>query len=254
MLSIEIISALEDNYCYIIYEKNSNLVGVIDPSEFEKIDKLILKKYKKLDFILNTHHHFDHVGGNIKLKEKYSSKIVGSEIDRDRIPGIDFCVKENDSFKFGEVSFKVIFIPGHTKGHIAFYSEAEKIVFTGDTLFSMGCGRIFEGSFSEMFNSLNKLKKLPKDTQIYCGHEYTKSNFKFCKTYEPENKFLLKKKELINDKLNKGLPTIPVTLEEELKTNIFLRCDSLGLKDKLKMNSSSEEEVFKKLRILKDKF
>ena len=254
MLSIEIISALEDNYCYIIYEKNSNLVGVIDPSEFEKIDKLILKKYKKLDFILNTHHHFDHVGGNIELKKKYNSKIVGSKIDKDRIPEIDILLDDGENFKFGNINFISIHVPGHTKGHIAFYSESNKVIFTGDTLFSLGCGKVFEGTYKQMFDSLNKIKNLPRDTKIYCGHEYTRKNFDFCLKYEKNNELLKKKLNWINDRIDKKLPTIPISLEDELNTNIFLRCSNITIKNELKMSDSIEEQIFKKLRNLKDEF
>ena len=145
----------------------------VDPSEFEACDKVI-NKYKKLDYILNTHHHADHVDGNILLKKKYNSKIIFFDGDQKRIPGIDILLKENQNYKIGNLLFKVIFIPGHTRGHIAFYFEKEKIIFTGDTLFSLGCGRVFEGTYIDMFNSLNKLKDLPPETKAYCGHEYTK--------------------------------------------------------------------------------
>lgn len=254
MLEVSIIKCLTDNYSYLIRDKKTNLVGVVDPSEFETVDIEINKNYKKLDFILNTHHHFDHVGGNQDLKKKYNSKIVSSKIDESRIPGIDIKVKEGDLFKFGNTNFEIIFIPGHTRGHIAFYSMLEKIIFTGDTLFSLGCGRIFEGTYEQMFESLNKIKNLPQSTKIYCGHEYTKKNLEFCMKYENNNKFLLKKLNWINSQLNKNKPTIPVSLDEELKTNIFLRCNELSLKNALGMNKASDEAVFKKLRDLKDQF
>ena len=147
MLNIEIVSCLNDNFSYIIHEDNTGIVGVIDPSEFYPIDELISKKYKKIDFILNTHHHYDHVCGIKKIKEKYKSKVVGSKIDKNRIPEIDILLSDNDSFKFGTLIFKIMFAPGHTSGHICFYCEEEKIIFTGDTLFSLGCGRIFEGLY-----------------------------------------------------------------------------------------------------------
>lgn len=254
MLNINIIPCLNDNYSYIIQDKYTNTVGVIDPSEFHPIDKFLEKKYKKLDFILNTHHHFDHVGGNEELKKKYNSKVVGSKIDKNRIPGIDILVNEESSFAFGKIIFNIIFTPGHTKGHINFYSKDEDVIFTGDTLFSLGCGKVFEGTYKQMFDSLNKIKKLPKKTKIFCGHEYTKKNFDFCLRNEKNNNFHEKKLIWINSKLDKGLPTIPVTLEEELKTNIFLRCDNSAIKDNLKMSSSSDELVFEKLRNLKDDF
>ena len=254
MLKISIINCLTDNYSYLIKDEETNLIGVVDPSEFEPVDTAINKNSKKLDFILNTHHHFDHVGGNKKLKEKYNSKVVASKIDKSRIPGIDIKLNEGDFFKFGKTDFKIIFIPGHTKGHIAFYSKSEKIVFTGDTLFSLGCGRIFEGTHKQMFESLNKIKSLPTSTKIYCGHEYTKKNLEFCMKHENNNSFLPKKLNWINSQLDKKRPTIPISLEEELKTNIFLRCGELSLKNALGMNNASDEEVFKKLRDLKDQF
>ena len=254
MLEISTIKCLTDNYSYLIKDEETNLVGVIDPSEFAPVDRAISKSYKKLDFVLNTHHHFDHIGGNQKLKEKYNSKVVASKIDESRIPGIDIKLSEGDLFKFGKTDFKIIFIPGHTKGHIAFYSKSEKIVFTGDTLFSLGCGRIFEGTHKQMFESLNKIKNLPESTKIYCGHEYTKKNLQFCMKYENNNKFLIKKLDWINSQLTKKKPTIPISLEEELKTNIFLRCNKLSLKNALGMNSAPDEAIFKKLRDLKDQF
>ena len=170
---VEIIPCLRDNYSYLIHEKETGTVSIVDPSEFNACDKII-NKYKKLDFILNTHHHADHVGANLELKKKYNSKILGSNLDKNRIPGIDIMLKENQKHKIGNLEFEVIFIPGHTKGHIAFFFKKEKIAFTGDTLFSLGCGRVFEGTHQEMFNSLNKIKNLPFDTKIYCGHEYSK--------------------------------------------------------------------------------
>jgi len=254
MIEILIIKCLQDNYSYLLREKETNFVGVVDPSEFEAVNSMIEKTYKKLDFILNTHHHHDHIGGNGALKKKYNSKIIASKIDEDRIPDIDIKLSEGEFFKFGKTDFETIFIPGHTKGHIAFYSKTERIIFTGDTLFSLGCGRIFEGTYKQMFDSLNKIKSLPKDTKIYCGHEYTKKNLEFCMKYEEDNIFLLEKLKWVNSQLNKKRPTVPSRLEDEIKCNIFLRSDNPQLKNKLNMNSSSNEAVFKKLRDLKDQF
>ena len=250
---VEIIPCLSDNYSYLIYEKKSNTVSIVDPSEFKACDAVI-DKYKKLDFILNTHHHADHVGANLELKKKYNSKILGSNSDKNRIPGIDILLKENQKHKIGNLEFEVIFIPGHTKGHIAFFFSKEKVAFTGDTLFALGCGRIFEGTHEEMFISLNKIKKLPPDTKIYCGHEYTKSNLNFCLAYDPNNTFLKEREIDILKKLNSNQPTIPSTLSQEIKTNIFLRCNDPEIRYTLGLKDSSELEVFSKLRDLKDSF
>ena len=252
-MKIEIIPCLSDNYSYLIFEKKTNTVSIVDPSEFDACDKII-KKYKKLDFILNTHHHADHVDGNLTLKDKYNCKILGFDLDKDRIPGIDILLRDKQKQNIGNLEFEIIFIPGHTKGHIAFYFRKEKIVFTGDTLFSLGCGRIFEGTQKEMLNSLNKIKNLPPDTKIYCGHEYTKSNLNFCLTYDPNNTFLKEREIDVLKKLKSNQPTIPSTLGEEIRTNIFLRCNDPEIKSTLGLNDSSEVEVFSKLRDLKDTF
>ena len=254
MLEVNIILCLQDNYSYVIHDTNTGIVGVIDPSEFIPIDNFIKKKFNKIDFILNTHHHFDHTGGNLELKKKYSSEIIGSAEDEKRIPGIDIKLLNNDIFKFGNVNFDIILVPGHTHGHICFHSKKEKIIFTGDTLFSLGCGRVFEGTYLQMLDSLSRIKKLPQNTNIYCGHEYTKKNLEFCIKFEPDNVFLKNKKNWITSKLSKKEPTIPTTIKEELNTNIFLRCDIFAIKKILGMENSREVEIFKKLRDLKDSF
>ena len=217
-MNIEIIPCLNDNYSYLISDNQTNTVSIIDPSEFGPCDERIKNKYKKLDFILNTHHHFDHIGGNAELKDKYGSKVLGFEKDQKRIPEIDFLLKDGQEFKIGSLNFKTIFIPGHTSGHVAFYFEREKVIFTGDTLFSLGCGRVFEGTYQQMFNSLNKIKSLPGDTKIYCGHEYTKDNLKFCMKFNPNNNYLKDKKKIIEERIKEKKPTIPST-RKELKSN-----------------------------------
>ena len=252
-MKIEIIPCLSDNYSYLIFDKKSNIVSIVDPSEFNSCEKFI-SKYKRLDYILNTHHHADHVDGNLMLKKKYNSKILGFEKDKNRIPGIDIFLKDQQKYSIGNFEFEVIFIPGHTSGHIAFYFKKEKIIFTGDTLFSLGCGRVFEGTHKEMFNSLNKLKKINPETKIYCGHEYTKKNLDFCLKYDSKNILLKKKAILINSYLRNKKPTIPTILSEELKTNIYLRCNDDALKRELDYNNLSDHEIFTKLRELKDSF
>jgi hydroxyacylglutathione hydrolase len=254
MLKVDVVTCLKDNYSYVIHDTEADIVGVVDPSEFNPINNFIKKKLNKIDFILNTHHHFDHTGGNLELKKKYNSKIIGSLEDEIRIPGIDIKLLNDDVFKFGEIDFSIILVPGHTRGHICFYSKKEKVIFTGDTLFSLGCGKVFEGTYLQMLDSLSRIKKLPGATNIYCGHEYTEKNLEFCTKFDPDNEFLKDKKNWILSKLNKKEPTIPATIEDELKTNIFLRCDVFAIKKSLGMENSSEVEIFKKLRDLKDSF
>ena len=254
MLNVNIIPCLQDNYSFVIHDTKTDIVAVVDPSEFDPVDNFIKKKFKKIDYIFNTHHHFDHIGGNLNLQKKYNAKIIGSRKDEKRIPGINIKLSNNENFKLGSVDFKTFLIPGHTTGHICFYAKKEKVIFTGDTLFSLGCGRVFEGTHLEMLNSLNLIKKLPVDTQIYCGHEYTQKNLDFCIKYEINNNRLKEKRKWVISKLSKKEPTIPTTIEEELNTNIFLRCNIPAVKKSLGMESSSEVEIFKKLRDLKDGF
>ncbi len=253
-MKITPIQCLTDNYAYIIYDNDSKTTGVVDPSESKPVVSFLENKNLKLNYILNTHHHFDHVGGNIELKKKYNAKIIGFKGDKHRIPGIDITVDDNEKLNFGNSTVKIIHIPGHTLGHICFFFEKEKIAFTGDTLFSLGCGRIFEGDYKQMLISLNKIKKLPKDTMIYCGHEYTYKNAKFCMKYDNENTNLKKKFEKVKSLSAQNLPTIPSMLEDELKSNIFLRCDQNDLKIKLGMKNHEDFKVFKKVRDLKDTF
>ena len=248
------IPCLADNYAYIINDCSSKTVGVVDPSEAQPIISFLEKENIKLNYILNTHHHFDHVGGNAELKKKYNAKVIGFAGDRHRIPEIDIAIKDNEYWIFGNSSIKILHIPGHTLGHICFFFEKEKIAFTGDTLFSLGCGRIFEGNHKQMLNSLNRIKNLPKETKIYCGHEYTYKNAEFCMKYDNQNSDLIKQFQRIKKLRSNNLPTIPVSLEDELKSNIFLRCDQSDLKIKLNMKNKEDLKVFTKVRDLKDNF
>ncbi len=239
-MKIEIIKCLKDNYSYLIIDENSKTACVVDPSEAKPIINIIEQKKIYLKYILNTHHHYDHVGGNIELKKKYNCEVIGYKSDKDRIPEIDILLDDNQVWKKKEFEAKIYHIPGHTTGHIAFHFFNEKKIFTGDTLFSLGCGRIFEGTYEQMFNSLKKIKELPKDTQIYCGHEYTLQNSNFCVAYDSENVKLRKKIIDIKKKLKDNLPTIPSVLGDELECNIFLK--------------AKDVESFSKLRDLKDNF
>ena len=239
-MNVEIIKCLKDNYSYLVIDEKNQSACVVDPSEAKPIINFIEKNKINLKFILNTHHHYEHVGGNKELKKKYNTKIIGFEEDKNRIPDIDICLKDRDVWKNENFEFKIFHIPGHTLGHVCFNFFKEKLLFTGDTLFSLGCGRIFEGTYEQMFNSINLLKSFDLKTKIYCGHEYTLKNSDFCLMHDKKNLKLKEKILLIKKKLNKNLPTVPSTLKEELETNIFLKCDSV--------------ETFSKLRNLKDNF
>ena len=239
-MKVEIISCLRDNYSYLIIDETNNLACVVDPSEARPIIDYLKNKNINLKYILNTHHHFDHVGGNEELKKKYNAIVVGYKHDSERIPEIDILLEDNEIWERDNFIAKIIHVPGHTKGHICFNFYKEKLLFTGDTLFSLGCGKIFEGTYEQMFNSLKKIKALPLDTKIFCGHEYTLNNSKFCIKYDNENLSLQKKIQDIKIKLSDNLPTIPSTLKEEMDCNIFLRAKDL--------------KTLSKLRDLKDNF
>jgi len=239
-MKVEIISCLRDNYSYLIIDETNNLACVVDPSEARPIIDYLKNKNINLKYILNTHHHFDHVGGNEELKKKYNAIVVGYKHDSERIPEIDILLEDNEIWERDNFVAKIIHVPGHTKGHICFNFYKEKLLFTGDTLFSLGCGKIFEGTYEQMFNSLKKIKALPLDTKIFCGHEYTLNNSKFCIKYDSNNQNLKKKISDINKKVINGSPTIPSTIKEELDCNIFLRTKDL--------------KTFSKLRDLKDNF
>ena len=239
-MKIQIIPCLEDNYSYLIIDEESNIACAVDPGEAEPIIKYLENTQIKLKFILNTHHHYDHVDGNQKLKEKYGASVIGYKDDKERIPGIDIMVNDEETWIYKNFEAKIIHIPGHTLGHICFYFYKDELVFTGDTLFSLGCGRIFEGTYEQMFDSLMKLKVLPKNTKVYCGHEYTLQNSKFCIVNDESNKNLRTKIIDIKIRLKSGLPTIPSTIKDELECNIFLRSKNL--------------KTFSKLRKLKDNF
>jgi hydroxyacylglutathione hydrolase len=239
-MKVEIIKCLQDNFSYLIIDEKTQIACVVDPSEAKPIINFLNKKEINLKYILNTHHHYDHVGGNSELKKKYNSCVVGFKGDRDRIPEIDILMEDNQIWKRDNFEAKIYHIPGHTTGHIAFHFFKEKKIFTGDTLFSLGCGRLFEGTYEQMFNSLKKIKQLSKDTEIYCGHEYTLQNSNFCIANDPENIKLKEKITKIKNILKKNLPTIPTILEDELECNIFLKAKDL--------------KSFSKLRDLKDNF
>ena len=239
-MRIEIISCLQDNYSYLIIDETNNNACVVDPSEAKPIINFLENKDLKLKYILNTHHHYDHIGGNKELKKKYKSKVIGYKNDAHRIPEIDILVEDGQIWKKDNFEAKIFHIPGHTSGHICFYFYNDNFLFTGDTLFSLGCGRLFEGTYKDMFDSLNKIKSLPENTSIFCGHEYTLQNSKFCIKYDPDNLALKNKIDDIEKKLKNNLPTVPSILKDEINCNIFLKAKDL--------------ESFSKLRDLKDNF
>lgn len=226
MLEIKVIPALTDNYVYLLRDSSTEKTAVVDPSLAAPVMDCLVKLNWPLHYILNTHHHWDHTGGNLKLKEATRAKIVGFKGDAGRIEGMDIQLKEGDQFELGKSTASVIEIPGHTLGHIAFYFEEAEALFCGDTLFSLGCGRLFEGSPDQMFSSLTKLKTLPESTKVYCGHEYTLDNIAFTKSVLPGLEGLKSFEAKANQLRQQNKPTIPSTIELEKQLNPFLIAQS----------------------------
>ena len=254
MLDIIQLPVLNDNYIYLIHEPFSGGTAVVDPAVAKPVLDTLSSKGWTLNYIFNTHHHWDHVGANLELKEKTGCLILASESDYSRIPGIDKGLKQGNEIKLGNQVVKVIETPGHTLGHIVYHFPNGNALFCGDTLFSMGCGRLFEGSAKQMWHSLQRLKELPRETQIYCAHEYTLANSNFALTLEPDNQYLQQRIQQVKQLRELNKPTIPCTLELELATNPFLREDSSEIQKSIGMTGQPMTEVFRKIRILKDNF
>jgi hydroxyacylglutathione hydrolase len=232
----------------------SGETAAIDPALARPVLDVLDKKSWRLTYILNTHHHWDHVGGNLELKQKTGCKIIAAKSDRDRIPGIDIGVNEDDLISLGSHTARVISTPGHTSGHIVYHFAEDGVLFCGDTLFVMGCGRLFEGTAEQMWNSLQKLKALPPSTRIYCTHEYTQANGRFALSVEPDNRQLQQKMLEVHQLRAENKPTVPSTIEQERATNPFFRADSISIKKTLGLECQSPVCVFTELRKRKDSF
>jgi hydroxyacylglutathione hydrolase len=253
-LQIEPVPWLRDKYAWLAYDRDENLCFVVDPSEAKPVVRALSERGLKLTHILNTHHHPDHVGGNLELQAEFGASIIGPGKDRARIPGITSGVVENDRVTLGSHTTKVLEIPAHTRGHIAFWFENDAAVFTGDTLFAMGCGRLFEGDPPTMWGSLSKLVQLPDDTRVYCGHEYTEANGRFALTLEGGNADLVRRMAEVRATRAQGRPTLPSNIGIEKKTNPFLRAKSPEIRAALGLKTADDVEVFAETRRRKDSF
>ncbi|XP_024025568.1 probable hydroxyacylglutathione hydrolase 2, chloroplastic isoform X2 [Morus notabilis] len=254
-LQIELVPCLRDNYAYLLHDVDTGTVGVVDPSEAVPVIDALSKKNRNLTYILNTHHHHDHTGGNAELKARYGAKVIGSAMDKERIPGIDIVLNDGDKWMFAGHEVHVMETPGHTRGHISFYFPGSGAIFTGDTLFSLSCGKLFEGTPEQMLSSLKKITSLPDDTNVYCGHEYTLSNSKFALSIEPENEALQSYVAYVAHLRTKGLPTIPTILKLEKACNPFLRTSSREIRQSLNIPSTATDaEALGVIREAKDNF
>ena len=243
-----------DNYGFLAHDPNLNVTASIDTPEAGSINTALEEKGWRLTHILNTHHHGDHTGANMALKERWGCTIVGAANDAERIPGIDVRMADGDKYQFGSLIADVFEVPGHTTGHIAYYFSSENIAFVGDTLFALGCGRLFEGTPEMMWNSLQKLMALPDETIVYCAHEYTQSNAQFALSVEPGNAALVARSQEIDALRAEGKPTVPTTIGLERATNPFLRPMSENLQETVGLSGADLVSVFTETRLRKDNF
>lgn len=253
-LDIRLVPLLSDNYGYLLHDAATGDTAVVDPAEAAPVLAVLKAEGWRLGHILNTHHHPDHIGGNAELKAATGALIAAPRADLHRIPQVDVPLAEGDRYKVGGSEAQVFAVPGHTSGHIALWFEADQALFSGDTLFSLGCGKLFEGTPDEMWRSLGKLRALPDATRVYCGHEYTQSNARFALTIEPGNPALAARAAEIATLRAAGKPTIPTNLGVEKATNPFLRADVPAVQAALGLGGRSATEVFAAIRRGKDNF
>ncbi len=253
-LEVHQIPCLTDNYGYLVHDPASGDTACIDTPDAEAILAALALRGWRLGEIWNTHHHADHAGGNLAVKQATGCRIVAPAAETARIAGVDRSVGEADVVSLGEHRFTVLETPGHTSGHIVYWCEAQRIAFVGDTLFAMGCGRLFEGSPAQMWSSLQKLRGWPADTLVYCAHEYTQANARFALSIEPDNAALRARSSAVDAARRRGDPTVPTRLGEELATNPFLRADVPAFRAALGMPDAAPVEVFARARAGKDVF
>lgn len=253
-LAIRMFPCLADNYGYLLHDAESGATAAVDTPDPDEILAQLDSAGWRLTHIFNTHHHSDHAGGNLALKSATGCTIVGPRADAARIPGLDVAVGEGDIVALGEHRATVYDTPGHTRGHIVYHFAAARAAFVGDTLFALGCGRLFEGTPGQMWSSLQKILRWPDDTRLYCAHEYTASNARFALTVEPQNRVLRERAAAITALRAAGKPTVPSTLGDERATNPFLRPQSGDLRATIALPNAADVDVFAKTRALKDAF
>ncbi len=245
---------LKDNYGVLVHDSETGATAAIDAPESAPVEAALKATGWKLTDILVTHHHADHTDGIADLKQRHGCRVVAPRGEAQKIPLVDETVREGDSVKVGKLSANVIETPGHTLGHITYWFHGDKLAFAGDTLFSIGCGRVSEGTPEMMWASLLKLRDLPGDTRVYCGHEYTLANIRFAQTIEPNNAALSARAAEAARQIAAGQPTIPTTIDEEKAANPFLRADLPAVAAAVGLSGKSAVEVFAEIRARKNKF
>ena len=251
---IRLFLCLKDNFGVLLHDPASGATAAIDVPEAAPVETALRETGWRLTDILITHHHNDHTAGIPELKTRHRCRVVAPKAEAARIQMVDQTVSESDIVRVGDLEARVIETPGHTSGHIAYAFEREKLAFVGDTLFSIGCGRVIEGTPEMMWRSLLKLRALPDDTQIYCGHEYTQANIRFALTVEPDNKALLNRRSEVDRMAAEHRMTIPTRMGEEKATNPFLRADDPHLAAQIGLAGRPAAEVFAEIRHRKNTF
>jgi hydroxyacylglutathione hydrolase len=251
---IRLFMCLQDNYGVLVHDPSSGATAAIDAPEAGPVEAALKGNGWKLTDILVTHHHGDHTGGIAALKQQYGCRVVAPRGEAAKIPQVDVAVGEGETVKVGNLTAHVLETPGHTLGHIAYWFHADKLAFVGDTLFSIGCGRVIEGDPEMMWRSLTKLRDLPDDTRIFCGHEYTQANIRFALTIEPNNKALLARAGAVDKLVAEKKPTIPSTMAEEREANPFLRADVAEVAAAVGLSGKPPTQVFAEIRARKNKF
>lgn len=253
-LDIRQIPVLRDNYVYLVHDAATGACAAVDPAVAEPVLEMLAETGWRLTHILNTHHHHDHVGGNLELQRATGCTIVGNAADAARIPGISVRVADGDRFALGSRSAEIIAVSGHTIGHIAYWFAEDNALFCGDTLFALGCGRLFEGTPAQMWQSLGRLRALPPQTRVYCAHEYTEANAAFALSIDPANPALVDRAAEIQAIRRRNEPTVPSTLDEERRTNPFLRADDPHVAERVDLRGRDPVSVFAEIRRRKDRF
>jgi len=253
-LEIVLVPALSDNYVYLLHDAQSGATAVVDPGEAGPVEAALAARGWKLTQIVNTHHHHDHTGGNAALKAKHGAQLIGPRAETARIADMDLTVGAGDRVEIAGHTAVVYETPGHTTGHIAFHIADSDALFCGDTLFAVGCGRMFEGTPAQFWASLSTLRALPGATRVYCGHEYTQSNARFALSVDAGNTRLKARAAEIDRLRAAGRPTVPSTLAEERATNPFLRADDPAMAESLGMAGADPAAVFAEIRRRKDAF
>jgi len=254
-LEIEVVPVLRDNYAYVVRHRATNTCAIIDPGAANPVMEALDRLHWTPKYIICTHYHHDQIGGVIGLRKRFEIRLIAPEVDGEKIPGVDVKVRDGQSFEIGDAQARVIGVLGHTEGHVAYWFPGAKALFSGDSLMTLGCGRVHEGTSKTMWNSLLKMRELPPETNVYCAHEHGQTNLQFARAMDPDNEALQKRGEYIMERRQLNLPTVPSLLGDEITTNPFLRADVEELQRAVKLDGDAPpSKAFGRLRKRRDNY